>query len=745
MTQNTSDSLADLSMSDLFRIEAESQTASITTSLLTLERSPEDVACLESAMRAAHSLKGAARIINLSAAARTAHVMEDCFVAAQNGAVRLNRNIIDLLLSGVDLLMRIAKTPDSAAHEWDDEKRGEIEAFEGALQSAIENAVESAKPEEAPVARAVSASPEVAVSDRVLRVTAENLNRLLGLAAESLVESRRLRPFAESLLRLKRHHVEAARALELVREGLVGHAIDDRTQERLLQAEGKVMECRRLLADRLAELERYDRSSVKLSHRLYSEALACRMRPFSDGVQGFPRMVRDLARSLGKEARLELEGQTTEIDRDVLEKLEAPLAHLLRNALDHGIETPSERERKGKPAEGVIRLEAKHHGGRLLVVVADDGQGVDLAELRSAIVAKNMTNGETASRLTDPELLEFLFLPGFSMKQTVTEVSGRGVGLDVVQNMAKSVRGVVSVTTEAARGTRFQLQLPLTLSVMRTLLAEIAGEAYAFPLANLSRSLKLEPDKVESLHGHQHFHVDDQRIGLVTARQILEIGDAAPAGEALSVIVLGDRRQMYGVVVDRFLGERELVLQTLDSRLGKIRDISAGSLMSDGSPVLIIDTDDFIRSIEKVVAGGHLDRVEGQGSVQSGPTRKRVLIVDDSLTVREVERKLLQSHGYDVEVAVDGMDGWNVVRTERFDLIITDVDMPRMDGIELVTLIKRDHNLKGLPVMIVSYKDREEDRRRGLDAGADYYLTKGSFHDDSLLQAVVDLIGEAAG
>lgn len=210
----------------------------------------------------------------------------------------------------------------------------------------------------------------------------------------------------------------------------------------------------------------------------------------------------------------------------------------------------------------------------------------------------------------------------------------------------------------------------------------------------------------------------------------------------MATVVVGEGDNLYALVVDRFLGERELVVRPLDPRLAKVKDVSAAALMDDGSPVLILDVEDLIRSMEKLVSGGRLRTLE-RSVVRTGQKRrKRVLVVDDSLTVRELERKLLDHHGFEVEVAVDGMDGWNAVRSDSFDLVVTDVDMPRMDGIELVTLIKRDPNLRNLPVMIVSYKDREEDRRRGLDAGADYYLTKGSFHDETLIHAVVDLIGE---
>lgn len=779
------------SMIDLFRVEVENQSKVLTSGLLQLERNPTAAAELEALMRAAHSLKGAGRIVGLNSAVRVAHAMEDCFVAAQKGTIRLGQRQTDQLLLGVDLLSQIAQTPEAAIGTWEAERKEAIDSFLISL-ATLQTGADSppAAPAPAPVAVAVAAQPAAPPppptpapvreaipvtasapvvipapatrparesettmfkeparegADRVLRVTADNLNRLLGLAGESLVESRWLNPFAESLLRLKRLHYDLSKSLDNLRDRLPARELEGRTNDLLTDAQHRSVECRQYLASRLTELEMFDRRSANLSHRLYSEALACRMRPFADGIHGLPRMVRDVARSLGREARLEVVGESTQVDRDILEKLEAPLSHLLRNAVDHGLEAPETRRAAGKAPEGLVRLEARHSAGRLQITVTDDGRGVDLDALREAVVARNLTNAVTAAKMSETELLDFLFLPGFSMKSTVTEISGRGVGLDVVLNMIKQVRGSVRVTTQAGRGTRFQLQLPLTLSVMRALLADIGGEPYAFPLAHIARTLRLPREQIETLEGRQHFPFDGQQVGLVTAHQVLARGPAGPPPEALCVIVLGERERRFGVVVDRFLGERELVVQPLNPRLGKIKDISAGALMEDGAPALIIDVEDLTRSIEKLVSAGRLNRVPGDATEDAGRKRKRVLIVDDSLTVRELERKLLESRGFEVEVCVDGMDGWNAVRTGHYDLIISDVDMPRMDGIELVTLIKKDAKLKALPVMIVSYKDREEDRQRGLAAGADYYLTKGSFHDETLIDAVVDLIGDATG
>jgi two-component system sensor histidine kinase and response regulator WspE len=741
-----SDDLSNLSMFDLFRVEVENQAQVLTAGLLALERDPAASDHLESAMRAAHSLKGAARIVGVDAGVTVAHAMEDCFVAAQQGRLTLHQSRIDCLLAGVDLLTRIAKTPEAELESWaGDEKKGEVEAFLSVLASVSDEAGAVA-----PARAAASAPAEVATnghgaenSDRVLRVTAENLNRLLALAGESLVESRWLKPFAESLLRLKRLHYDLGRTLDQLREANEGVVLGEPAQAAQAEAQRRVLECHQFLSQRLVELESFDRRSANLAHRLYDEALAVRMRPFADGISGFPRMVRDVGRALGKPVKFEIVGEATQVDRDMLEKLEAPLGHLLRNAIDHGLESADARRAAGKPAEGIVRLEARHSAGTLQIIVADDGRGIDLERLREKVVERGLTNAETAQKLSEAELTEFLFLPGFTMKDTVTDISGRGVGLDVVQNMVKHVRGTVRVSSTPGKGARFLLQLPLTLSVVRTLLADVGGEPYAFPLAYIVRTLKLPKAKIELLEGRQHFNFDGRQVGLVAAHQIIEGGEPKPAGEELPVIVVGDGAGTYGLVVDKFLGERELVVQPLDPRLGKIKDISAAALMEDGSPVLIVDVEDLVRSVEKLISAGRLSKVRGATSAADAHTRKRVLVVDDSLTVRELERKLLGNRGYTVEVAVDGMDGWNAVRTGHFNLVVTDIDMPRMDGIELVTLIKKDPNLKSLPVMIVSYKDREEDRKRGLEAGADYYLTKGSFHDETLLQAVVDLIGEA--
>ena len=752
----TPDQMRDASLLELFSLEADAQTQVLSAGLLALERNPTQADQLEACMRAAHSLKGAARIVGVDAGVSVSHVMEDCLVSAQESRLYLQPEHIDALLQGTDLLMRIA-TPGNNVGPAD------IEAYVALMARLLDPyqapvkltpppapqpalVVEELPPQPAPP---VVAEPQrqgkrmTEGGERVLRVTAERLNSLLDLSSKSLVETQRLKPYLASLQRLKRMQNQSARALESLDGQLKTVGLTLEAQEALADTRRLLREAQALLAEKTAELDEFGWQAGQRAQVLYDTALACRMRPFADVLAGQVRMVRDLGRSLGKQVRLEIEGEKTQVDRDVLEKLEAPLTHLLRNAVDHGIEMPEQRVLAGKPAEGLIRLRASHQAGLLVLELSDDGNGVDLERLRGTIVDRHLSPLETALRLSEEELLTFLFLPGFSLRDKVTEVSGRGVGLDAVQHMVRQLRGAVVLEQTTGQGSRFHLEVPLTLSVVRSLVVEVGEEAYAFPLAHIERMRDLAPDDIVQLEGRQHFWHEGRHVGLVAASQLLQRPPGQNNAETLKVVVIRERDAVYGIAVERFIGERTLVVLPLDDRLGKVQDISAGALLDDGSVVLIVDVEDMLRSVDKLLNTGRLERIARRSQQATEAPRKRVLVVDDSLTVRELQRKLLLNRGYEVAVAVDGMDGWNALRSEDFDLLITDIDMPRMDGIELVTLLRRDARLQSLPVMVVSYKDREEDRRRGLDAGADYYLAKASFHDDALLDAVVELIGGA--
>ena len=806
-------------MLELFRLEAESQAEILSSGVLEIEEQRQSAETIESLMRAAHSLKGAARIVGLDAAVQVAHALEDVFLAAGDNKISVQPAHADILLAGVDFLSSIAAADNGNEATWQDqantcvrnlqalasnapqqvsdltpetveppipeethkeqsstpegsskaeptrlarETTDKEEPLHGSLQESAETESKSTAEIERTGATSAdvsppqkkqgphnSAKPQVNPADsskdeedRVVRVSAESLTRLVGLAGESLVEARQLRPFADSLLVLREFQTDLCDQITTCEENIRSVELPPSQMTLIESLRQRSVQSLDKLTKIIEAFEGFARRNEDLSERLHREVIFSRMRPLADGIHGFPRLVRDVSRQLNKQVRLVVNGEQTGVDRDILDKLEAPLSHLVRNALDHGMELPDDRLREGKPASGTITIDAGHRAGSLTISITDDGRGISLESLKTKIIERELVTPQVAERLSEAEVLEFLFLPGFSTRNKVTEISGRGVGLDVVQTMVKAVGGTVRITTQPGMQTCFTLQLPITMSVIRALLVDIGGEPYAFPLPRIDRILTCRREEIESVESRNYIDHDGVAIGLVHASNVFDIDMPDSDGDTLSIVVVSDRGQRFGLVINEFLGERDLEVRPLDSRLGKVPNISSASLLENGDPVLIVDIEDIVRSIDSLLTGRGISPIDAAREELEASQAKRILVVDDSITVRELERQLLQSRGYEVDVAVDGMDGWNAFRSTPYDLVVSDVDMPRMDGIGLVTLIKTDAQRSHVPVVIVSYKDREEDRLRGLDAGANRYLTKSSFQDDTFLETIVDLIGE---
>ncbi|VAW88600.1 Signal transduction histidine kinase CheA [hydrothermal vent metagenome] len=747
----------DSSMLEMFRDEVKSHGSIMADCLLVLDDDPGSDVVLEKLMRAAHSVKGAARLVGVDVIVRIAHIMEDAFVAAQNKKLTLSDGTVDLLLSANDRILAIAALPETSIASWAGDNEATLKSLLAALNGVL-NGDETNIDESlaiTPIGSVENSSPAVSSDDdnmpaqavtsesRVLKVTADRWDSMMGLAGEIKVESGWLVPYLNNMMVMRKKQQEMSSLIEGVREFVASEIDNLELNERVSQVHNKIVEFRNIIVDQMNDLDQHERRISSLTERLHRQALSTRMRPFSDGVHGFQRMIRDIARSLKKKVKLELKGEATLVDRDVLEKMEAPLNHIIRNALDHGIESPEERIKSGKPERATITLSACHNEGMLLITVEDNGRGIDIEMLRNRVIKKDLVDQEMAASLNAEELLAFLFLPSFSTRDEVTDLSGRGVGLDVVMDAIQTLRGRVKVETNLGVGSKFLMRLPLTLSVVPGLLVLVANDYYAFPLSRIVCTAKVHVDEINVVEGHEYATINGQHISLLAASKVFELEEKIIVrGDYLYVIVITNHDQTYGIVVDKFVDQRELAIQTVDPRLGKVQDVSSTALLEDGSTVLIVDVDDIVQTIGLLVKGGRLGSFTM--TAHTDLKRKSVLVVDDSLTVREVEKKLLEDAGFRVDVAVDGMDGWNAVRTKEYSLIICDIDMPRMNGIELVNMIKGNKQFSQIPVIIVSYKDREEDRLQGMDAGADYYLTKGSFHDDSFINAVHDLIGEAS-
>jgi len=756
---------AGFSLLELFKLEAEAHCAALSEGLLALEKSPDDRTVVESLMRAAHSIKGAARIVGLDLIVTLAHVMEECFVAVQSGREVLSPGRVDQLLKAVDVLDEVRALAEPDLPGWTQAHAEPIAALVAVLkapapasaaptQPVAPPAPELAAPSPVADLSAPSVSTGVGAGGESVRVGASVLNRMLFLAGESTVEATRLQSLRARMAGLQASERTLDKALQALREHRAveskssspdsrdgPHSDGGATEDPVAAVAHAASGLQVALAEQSARFDDAFRRLEQLSGALYTEVLRSRMRPFSEGVTTFPRMVRDIARQLGKSVELRIQGESVEVDRETLQNLESPLTHMIRNCLDHGVETAEERKAAGKRPEATIVLSARHQGGSLIIEVRDDGRGIDPEAVRRKVVDRGMVAASTAENLTHAELLEFLFLPGFSTKQGVTELSGRGVGLDVVQSAVREVSGAVKLESQFGRGVRLTIRLPVTRSVIRAALVRIASELYAVPLARLDRIALIPETFIHPVQGRLQFTLDGASIGLVHAAEILGGGQAQQNQGTALALVIGSGDERCGLIIDEICGEEDLVVRPLDPRLGAVPHIAAAAIRSDGTPVFMLDTDDLLRSLKHSLQGGRLLGVASSQAVAARKGKRRILVVDDSITVREVERQLLTRRGYNVDVAVDGREGYNALRAGRYDLIVTDVDMPRMTGIELIIAVRREPKFADLPIIIVSYKDREEDRLLGLEAGASAYLTKSSFQDDSLIRMVEDLIG----
>lgn len=774
---------SDDAMLELFREEVETQLGALTDGLVAIESAADPAPVLEQLMRAAHSMKGAARIMCIDPIVKLTHVAEDIFVAAQRGELIVSAAAVDVLLEMTDFIRAyseggeaLGKQAESVAGlvvQLESVRLGTIgssgdtrgpepaqqitvaESEQQSLLSEVEHSVTEAPadPEDlvAPGKPAATENSAATLTPdtikpaqterRSIRITAEALERLAGLAGEAMVESSRVENMTDDMSSLRVTQRELRKTLEVLRntinstENLMKLATLGQTAVQQLEA------CIRSVADHEERLDLFSRRFASMSNRFSREVVAGRMLPFSAILRGYPRLVRDLSRDLGKRCRLVLRGEPTMIDRDVLDRLDSALNHIARNALDHGIERPEERLRAGKAEEAQLVMEACHQAGRLRVIVSDDGRGIDVDKIRQAIISRGLEQEAIVLELSEQEVFEFLFLPGFSTASQVTELSGRGVGLDSVRSMVQEAGGSIRLSSERGQGTRFDLELPLTRSVMRVLSVLIGGHIYAIQVAQIEYAAEMPRADVNTIDGQAYFERDGNRVALILATEILELEEHSSDQSTLAIVVFREGDRCYGLLVDQLLDEQKLLVRPLDSRLGDVPDVSAVSTNEEGQIVLILDADELLRSMDAMITSGRM-RGRNIAQVDGAQSVKRLLVVDDSLTVREAERQMLENAGYEVDVAVDGLEAWSAVRLSDYDLVITDVDMPRMSGIELVKRIRSEGPKQNIPIVIVSYKDREEDRMRGLEVGANHYVTKGGFSDTELVGVVYDLIGE---
>ncbi len=720
----------DTSMKELFVVDVSTQAELILNTLVELDGDYRSKTKLEALMRASHSIKGASRAVGINSIVEFTHQLENCFSAALEDKLLLNDNSVDVFFKCADFIIELCKNNFSEINI--SRKNNLLEALKSIEKSDADVVLVGEKTSDSSysnVSRLHDSS--------YVRIAIENINSIMALAAESLIENRKFEKFKESILQLKQEHEQISNRLEEASNMLDTSTVESSAISRLELVGRALRKQTSMLRSTVEAFSDYARKNILLASKLYREVLESRMRPFSDLAQRFPKMVRDFSKSLSKKISFEISGATVSIDRDILEKLDAPLTHILRNACDHGVELPDVRLARNKSEVGKISVKASHSSGMFLLTISDDGNGIDVEKVKAKILARKLVPEDILAQMQEEEIFEFLFLPAFTTKENVTEISGRGVGLDVVQTMLREIGGSVNVVSELGKGSVFTLKLPITRSVLKSLLVEVDSQSYAFALSSVFRTLMISRSDVKNDDRGAYFLFDKKRINLIDTAKVLGFKGSQSVSDNIYVVIIAGRGKFWGFAVESIPTEAEFVVRSLNTSLGKIACVSAAALSAEGLPILIIDIDDILIHASRLYSKNTAVKSDNLTDENKEPAAK-ILIVDDSATVREVERKILENNGYHVDTAVDGVDGWNLVRLSKYDLVVSDIDMPRMTGFELTEKIRKIY--PDLPIVIVSYKDRKEDEHRGLASGANAYLTKKSFQDNTFVQTINKLI-----
>ncbi|HEY7956607.1 MAG TPA: response regulator [Polyangia bacterium] len=698
----------DEDMIDPFLEEAAERIEALSQKLLRLESSPADGELVREIFRDLHTVKGSSGFVGLKRMNRLAHAAEELIGQVRSGARPVERPLIDALLGALDGLKAILAAAAGAS--------GPSRLSGVRIEVSIDDLLAQLRAPGAPRAAPPPMSPvEIKPADarQTLRVDFEKLDALLNLVGELLLSRARLHGSVASLAALSR---ELDGQLRRARRGAKTPSaalLDDLDRFGRIQA-GLASD----LTDGAGQLDH-------VAGELRQQVMKLRMLPIGRVFNKYHRTVRELAHQLGKQVRLEIEGADTELDKVLLEQLDDPLLHLLRNALDHGVEEPEARAAAQKPPEGVITLRAQHRGNQIAIEIADDGAGIDPQKLRDKARSSRLASEDELAQMDDKQVLDLIFRPGFSTAARVTDLSGRGVGMDVVRAAVSRLSGSIEIASEPGRGTTFTLKLPLTLAIIQVLLVRAAGEDLALPLDCVVRSLACRPEELHRLYDRELLVLSDgEQVPLLRLAEVLELGGPRFSGAELPVVLVEAAGEIYGLAIDRLVGKQEIVLKTLGGLLEEVPCAAGATLIGD-RVALILDVVEVVQRGLRRHAPAMLAPLTDTPEAPAR-ARPRVLLAEDSEVVREAMRRALEACGCEVVTARDGTEALLLAERDPagFDLISTDVMMPGKDGYELTRALRADPRHKDVPIVMVTSRSEHLDRVRGFDAGVDEYLVK---------------------
>ncbi|GAA7137765.1 chemotaxis histidine kinase/response regulator CheAY2 [Helicobacter pylori] len=772
-----------------FLIEAFEMNEQLDQDLVELEHNPEDLDLLNRIFRVAHTIKGSSSFLNLNILTHLTHNMEDVLNRARKGEIKITPDIMDVVLRSIDLMKTLLVTIRDTGSDTNNGKENEIEEAVKQLQAItsqnLEGAKETSGAKEAPQKENKEEAKEENKENKAKAPTAENptsdnpladepdldyanmsaeeveaeIERLLNKRQEADKERRAQKkqeakqevtptkeppktetpkaPKTETKAKAKAD-TEENKAPSIGVEQTV--RVDVRRLDHLMNLIGELVLGKNRLIRIYGDVEeRYDGekfleelnqvvSSISaVTTDLQLAVMKTRMQPVGKVFNKFPRMVRDLSRELGKSIELIIEGEETELDKSIVEEIGDPLIHIIRNSCDHGIEPLEERRRLNKPETGKVQLSAYNEGNHIVIKISDDGKGLDPVMLKEKAIEKGVISERDAEGMSDREAFNLIFKPGFSTAKVVSNVSGRGVGMDVVKTNIEKLNGIIEIDSEVGVGTTQKLKIPLTLAIIQALLVGVQEEYYAIPLSSVLETVRISQDEIYTVDGKSVLRLRDEVLSLVRLSDIFKVDAILESNSDVYVVIIGLADQKIGVIVDYLIGQEEVVIKSLGYYLKNTRGIAGATVRGDGKITLIVDVGammDMAKSI-KVNITTLMNESENTKSKNS-PSDYIVLAIDDSSTDRAIIRKCLKPLGITLLEATNGLEGLEMLKNgdKIPDAILVDIEMPKMDGYTFASEVRKYNKFKNLPLIAVTSRVTKTDRMRGVESGMTEYITK---------------------
>lgn len=674
--------------------------------LAQLQLGTNDGDLINSLFRIAHTMKGSSRMLKLSPITATAHALEDILVAIREQQIDYDDALGGLMYRATDKLTELL---DILQNQGVADLPADDQDLNQALMAAAQGHTYEAKPQAKPAAPLEQ--PQLKTTDTV-RLPVDKIDELVRLMGEVISTH------------VSHHH----RLLEI--KNIERKLADKIPPECLVEIQTHA----RKLKD---DLQQQDRLMVEL----HDNMLLMRMLPLAVVFDPVNKLVRDLAASVGKQVKCHISGAQIELDRQIIDKLSEPLVHLVRNAIDHGLETPEQRQAQNKPAYGVLTLNAYQDSNWVLIEIIDDGAGIPVTQIRNKAVRKGLLSQEKVDSLTDDEAIDLIFMPGFSTSEIISDISGRGVGMDVVKRtLMDDLQGTISIKTEIGQGSKFTLRLPLSLAIMRILIVSVRSYQFAFTAQYISELIRVNPDQYLNIGNRDAVIIRNEFVPVFSLDELFTIPQGGTVQNVLSqtetLLVLQINLEKIAIKIDRIIDERDMVIKPLPAHMHN-NSLVAGAVVGGNSELICVLQAPGLLEKSQNIRG---QAIQTQAQAASSKQEFKILVVDDSLNTREIEKDVLEAYGYQVTLAQDGVDGLAKARQEQFDAVLTDVEMPNMDGFSLTENLRADENYAYIPIIIITSREKEEDKRRGIQVGADAYIVKGDFDQNNLVDTLRTLL-----